>query len=541
MRFSDEGHVLVGGCPPRALRLTTDQVSALIRWWSGASPVGRVERLLARRLVDAGLAHPRPERDAVPAERGTVDVAVVGQAGSAALARTLDHLAADHPALRPVVVGATGACAWVARARGARLVPGPPGGAAARAVALDACSAPLLALLEAGARPGPGWLEAALGHFADPGVAAVLPRVLTARPNAPTYGEMTIAAVAAVRAGADRGADPAPVLPWGRGTGGRGLPGTANEHTEADPLSPVNTLVLRRAAVERLDPGLGAGAELDALWRLAERGWSVRYEPRSRVWNPPITDLGGYLRACFARGAAAGPLARSRRERVAGPDLPWPSSVALGLAAAGHPALAAGAVALGTADTARRLSRTSPGTLPEALRLTGRDLAYTARVGGRWVRGTWWPVLAAVAVGAGAVARRRSGTGERSTPGGRRAVSPSSSVGVRCGALRAASRFGRARWIAAAAGAALTLPHLGAWHRGRGVAMVGPVGWTVLGMAGDAARSLGTWWGVASSGSPAPLTPGARPTAVRAARSSVRPRGGAPDVRERPLSLVSSR
>ncbi|MFI6575079.1 family 2 glycosyl transferase [Nocardiopsis sp. NPDC050513] len=537
VRLFDEGTVLVGGCPPRAVRLTTDQASALIRWSSGASPAGRAERLLARRLVDSGLAHPRPERDAVPVEPGTVEVAVVGQAGSAGLARTLDDLAADHPALRPVVVGATGACAWVARARGARVVPGPPGGAEARAAALDACSAPLLALLVAGARPGPGWLETALGHFADPGVAAVLPRVLTARPNAPSYGEMTIAAVAADRAGADRGADPAPVLPWGRGTGGPGLPGTANEHTGADPLNPVNTLVLRRAAVGRLDPGPGAGAETDALWRLAEDGWSVRYEPRSRVWNPPVTDLGGYLRACFARGAAAGPLARSRHTRAAGPDLPWPSAVGLALVAAGHPALAAGAVALGAADTAWRLSRVSPGTLPEALRLAARDLAHTARVGGRWVRGTWWPVLAAVAVGAGAVAFRGPGPGTGPTPVSR-TVSPSSSSDAGLRTLRAAGPSGRARWIAAAAGAVLTLPHLGAWHRGRGVALVDPVGWTALAVAGDAARALGAWWGVARSGSSAPLTPGVRAVAVRpsAGRS-----GGAPNMKEKSLSLVSSR
>ncbi|OLT24671.1 family 2 glycosyl transferase [Nocardiopsis sp. CNR-923] len=535
VRLFEEGTVLVGGSPARAVRLTTDQASALIRWSSGARPVGRVERSLARRLVDAGLAHPRPERDAVPVEPGTVDVAVVGQAGSAALARTLDALAADHPELSPVVVGATGECAWVARARGARTVPGPPGGAAARAVALDACSAPLLALLVAGARPGPGWLEAALGHFADPGVAAVLPRVLTARPNAPSYGEMTIAAVAADRAGADRGADPAAVLPWGRGTAGTGAPGTANEHTEADPLSPVDTLVLRRAAVERLDPGLGAGAEVDALWRLAEDGWAVRYEPGSRVWNPPVTDLGGYLRACFARAAAAGPLARGRCERAAGPDLPWPSAVGLALVAAGRPGLATGAVVLGAAGAAWELSRVSPETLPEALRLAGHDLFHTARTGGRWVRGTWWPVLAAVAVGAGAVALRRSGPGTR-PPASRRTVLPSSSAVVRFRAPRAATPSRRARWVAVAAGAALTLPHLGAWHRGRGAALVDPVSWTALAVAGDAARSLGAWWGVARSGSPAPLVPGSRPVAVR---TPAHGRGGTADVRESALSLAS--
>ncbi|WP_116244270.1 family 2 glycosyl transferase [Nocardiopsis sp. FIRDI 009] len=469
VRLADEGHVLVGGHPPHALRLTTDQASVLVRWSSGAVPNGRAERVLARRLIDAGFAHPRPADTAVPVGPGTVDVAVVDPTSPNDLARTLDGLATAYPDLRPVVVGATGASAWAARSRGARTVPGPAGGACARNAALGACTAPHVALVAAGARLGPGWLEAALGHFADPGVAAVLPRGLTARADAPTYLEMLVAAVAADRVGPDRGADPAPVLPWGHATGGRGLPGTANGHTRADPLSPVGALVLRRAAVgpDPFDPELGEGAGLDALWRLAEHGWSVRYEPRSRVRVPPVGDLGGYLRACFARGALTGRLARRRGRRAVGPELSWSSAAALALLTAGRPVPALGAVALGAAYGARRLSGGARERLPEAALVAVRDLVSAAGSGGRWVRGAWWPVLAGAAVGAGARDRR----------------------------------------TAAAVGAMLVLPHLGAWHRGRGVAPVDPVTWTALGVAGDAARSLGTWWGAAGSRSVAPLLP----------------------------------
>ncbi|XKK37763.1 hypothetical protein HFP72_23980 [Nocardiopsis sp. ARC36] len=42
--------------------------------------------------------------------------------------------------------------------------------------------------------------------------------------------------------------------------------------------------------------------------------------------------------------------------------------------------------------------------------------------------------------------------------------------------------------------------------------LAGPVTWTVLGAAGDAARSLGAWWGMAGALSAAPLVP--RPVAV---------------------------
>ncbi|GAB2489997.1 family 2 glycosyl transferase [Nocardiopsis aegyptia] len=356
VRLADEGHVLVGGSPPRALRLTPSQLSSVIRWSSGAAPSGRAERLLARELIEEGLAHPRP-LPPVPFRSVDVDVdvAVVGQAGARGLGRTLDRLAELHPELRPVVVGATGPCAWAARARGARIVPGPAGGPGARAAALRVCAAEFVALLESGSCPDPGWLDAALGHFADPGVAAVVPRVLTERPRAAGHWRLVVAAVAAEQAATARGADPAPVLPWGQGPG---QPGAGNEHTASDPLRPLPALVLRRSALEGgsadrgvpdgsrpdasdggrgLRPELGHGAELDLVWRLASRGRGVRYEPRARVRSRPVTDLGGYLRACFTTGAQAAPLARLHGRRAAGPELSPEGAVGLARPASDRP------------------------------------------------------------------------------------------------------------------------------------------------------------------------------------------------------------
>ncbi|PDP89143.1 family 2 glycosyl transferase [Glycomyces fuscus] len=499
-RLADEGRVLVGGSPPRAVRLTPGQVSALIRWLSRAVPRDAGEGLFARDLIRAGLAHPRP----LPLAPGdTVEVAVVGRAGPAALGATLDHLAEYRHGPRTVVVGASGADAWTARRHGARVVPGPAGGAGALAEALRACSAEFVALVEAGTRPAPGWLETALGHFADPDVAAVVPRVLADRSACLGHAQMTVASVAARRAGADRGADPAPVLPWGHALPRQERPGSANEHT--DPLRPVPVMVLRRSAAG-LDPDLGAAAGLDLLWRLAEQGWSVRYEPRSRVWAPPTTDLGAYLRACFTSGAVAGPLASRRDGRAAGPALSWAGAAGLALAFAGRPGAALLAGALGGAAVTGALVAGARTPLPEAARLAGLDLAHTVRAGTHAVRTAWWPLAAAAAVG-GAVLRRRG-------PG---AAGGSADPRPPAGGRRSPGRrgfSGRADRIALAAGAALVVPHVAAWHRGRGAALAGPVTWTALGMAGDAARSLGTWWGVARSGSPAPLVPRLVPPAA---------------------------
>lgn len=499
VRLADEGHLLLGGCPPRAVRLTPDQVSALIRWLSGAVPTGAAEGRLARDLIRAGLAHPRP----LPLAPGrTADVAVVGQAGPAALGVTLDHLAEFHPDLRPVVVGATGSCAWTARRRGALVVPGPPGGAAARAAALRACSAEFVALVESGARPAAGWLDTALGHFADPEVAAVLPRCLTDRPRSLGFLRRAVAAVAAQAAGPDRGPDPGPVLPWGHGTPGQAGPGASGDHGSADPLRPVPVLVVRRALAD-LDPRLGPAAELDLLWRLARNGWSVRYEPRSRVRLPPTTDLGGYLRACLTSGAIAGPLARRHGGWAAGPELSWPGAAALVLVATGRPGAGLAVAVLGGAALASAVSVRAGAPLPEAVGLAGRDLARTVRAGARAVRSGWWPMAAAAAV-TGALARGR---------GGDRADRPAGS-----------RRAGR---IALAAGAALVLPHLAAWRRGRGASLAGPLTWTALGAAGDAARALGTWRGMAGSLSAAPLVPRPRPAAVTGTSAPRSPVAGA--------------
>ncbi|MGQ4267306.1 family 2 glycosyl transferase, partial [Nocardiopsis changdeensis] len=324
VRLADEGHLLVGGDPTRAVRLTSRQVSGLIRWISGAPVRDAEEGATAADLIAAGLAHPSPSAtlngrlrggpshpsSRPVGERGgpTVDIVVIDRGAAGGLTATLDRLTRLHPGAEPIVVGATGPAARAARERRARVLPIPVGGAAARALALTVSDAELVALVDAGHLPRPGWLEACTGHFADPAVAAVLPRTLVDLPASGGEGSAAVAAVAAARVGPDRGPDPAPVLPWGHAAPGLARPAGADT---GDPLGPVTALVLRRSAVDPslLDPALGAAAEPALLWSLADRGLTVRHEPRSRVRVPPLADLGGYLRACAGTGAVAARLA----------------------------------------------------------------------------------------------------------------------------------------------------------------------------------------------------------------------------------------
>src|SRR5277367_6399143 len=58
-RLVANGSVLVGGSPVRVLRLTPAGSRQVAGWFAGTPlPAGAAARNLARRLLDAGLAHP---------------------------------------------------------------------------------------------------------------------------------------------------------------------------------------------------------------------------------------------------------------------------------------------------------------------------------------------------------------------------------------------------------------------------------------------------------------------------------------------------
>lgn len=59
-RLADEGHLLLGGCPTRVVRLSSAQVSVLLCLMAGATSAAPGARALAAHLVAAGLAHPAP-------------------------------------------------------------------------------------------------------------------------------------------------------------------------------------------------------------------------------------------------------------------------------------------------------------------------------------------------------------------------------------------------------------------------------------------------------------------------------------------------
>jgi len=383
-RRLDGGRTLLGGAPLRLLRLSGAGSRLLDRLLDGATVAeaaasGRGDAgLLARRLVDAGVVHPRP-----PAVRdpGPVAAVVPVRDRAALVGRTIAALGGMSEVVA-VDDGSRDGSAAVARDAGARVVrravPGGP--AAARNAGLAVTTAPLVAFVDSDCVPEPGWLEPLLAHFADPMVAAVAPRIGGRRAAAGRPFER----YESVRAPEDRGPVEGPVRPRGRIA-----------------YVPTAALLARRAAlvaVGGFDEALRFGEDVDLVWRLVDAGWTVRYEPAARVRHDHRRTLGPLLARRLAYGTSAAPLARRHGRRLAPLQVSAWTALAWALAGLGHPAAGGAVAAATTAQAARGLSRLEH-PWREAARVTGVGHWRAGRLVADAVVRTWLPLAAAAAVG----------------------------------------------------------------------------------------------------------------------------------------------
>ncbi len=356
---------LLGGAPPRFLRLSAAGASALEELRAGrvASPAGAA---LARRLVDAGLAEACPS---VPPPQLTTTVVVPVRDRPDELDRCLRSVGRSHPV---VVVddGSTDAeaIAAVCRRHGAELVrrTAPGGPAAARNAALARVSSDLVAYVDSDCQVPEGWIAALLGHFSDPLVVAVAPRVVNGRPSGP-------------RSPLDMGPRPATVSPGG-----------------TVPYVPSAALVARRAPLgDGFDASLLLGEDVDLVWRLRAAGWRIRYEPSVEVAHADPPTLGGRLRRRFAYGTSVGPLARRHPGNLDHLVLAPGPAVTVGAVVGVRPAVAAVSAGTVVLSLARPLRRSGVGWTRIG-RLSVLSLAHSWLGVGRWCGQFGWPVLAVV-------------------------------------------------------------------------------------------------------------------------------------------------
>ncbi len=378
VRRIEGGRVLVGGAPLRLLRVTDAGSDLVDRLVSGDPvPTTGAGARLVRRLLDAGLAHPR--LDGVDPPFGRDDVAVVMPVRGTpadvaptllAVGRVGEKVVVDDGSPSPLEGG--GQALRILRHE-TSLGPGP-----ARETGWRATSdRPVVAFLDAEVLPEKGWLDHMLAHLADPSVAAVAPRVL------PAGSGGWLGRYEADGSPLDMGPAEAVVRPG-----------------STVPYVPTAALVVRREALEQVggfDPDLRHGEDVDLVWRLVAAGWTVRYDPSVTVTHPVRPSLGAWARQRVAYGSSAGPLAVRHGVAVAPLRVSGWSGAAWGLAAVGHPVLGAAVAAGSTAALARKLQALDD-PVEEALRLAGRGHLFAGRAVAQAVRRTWLPIALGAAV-----------------------------------------------------------------------------------------------------------------------------------------------
>jgi mycofactocin glycosyltransferase len=348
---------LFGGSPARVLRLTAAGQRAFAELQAG--PVqSAAAAVLARRLTDAGIAHPVPPGGG-PQLGVTILIPVRDRAGM--LDRCLKAVAGRYP----VVVVDDGSAdapgvAAVAARYGASLLRRESSGspAAARNAGLAGIKTDLIAFLDSDCVPPPGWIEALAVHLADPLVGAVAPRIVTLAPNS------TASRYEQARGSLDLGGREARVVPGGRVA-----------------YVPTAALVVRRAALDAValgpvfDPALRYGEDVDLIWRLHEAGWRIRYEPSVQVPHDGPATWPGLLARRFRYGTSAAPLARRHPANLAPLVLqPWPAATVCAALARRPVAAAAGTIAAWLDITAavRRVGVPADGAPSAALTAIGQ-------------------------------------------------------------------------------------------------------------------------------------------------------------------------
>lgn len=296
VRVLGDGAALLGGSPIRLLRLAPAAQDMLSD--------GRLKvcddrsAQLARALLDATVAHPRPAGG--PSYRDVTVVIPVrdnvsGLRRLVSSLRGLRVIIVDDGSARPVELedfdGAHCDLEILHHPRSR-------GPAAARNTGLAACTTDFVAFLDSDVAPRRGWLEVLLGHFCDPTVALVAPRIVGL-----DQSENVVARYEAVHSSLDLGRREAPVLPH-------------------SPVSyvPSAAIVCRCSAIRGIggfDETLQSGEDVDLCWRLIEAGARLRYEPIALVAHDHRTQLRDWLARKAFYGGSAAPLSARHPDKTA--------------------------------------------------------------------------------------------------------------------------------------------------------------------------------------------------------------------------------
>lgn len=292
VRAYSGGRILIGGSPARLLRLAPEAAEMIGDGYLEVN--GPKSAVVARRLLDSGVANPRPRLLPKP-EDVTIIVPLHNNADG--LARLLSALrghnviVVDDGSDQPVRVPEHGGRCRVTVLRHERTL----GPAAARNTGLRAAATEFVAFLDSDVVPRSGWLEVMLGHFSDPEVALVAPRIVALDPES-----TALARYEHTRSSLDLGRRESAVQ-------SRGVVSYV----------PSAALLVRRAVLVAeggFDETMRVAEDVDLCWRLERAGWRLRYEPAAHVAHDHRVSFRDWFRRKLFYGTGAAPLS----ERHAG-------------------------------------------------------------------------------------------------------------------------------------------------------------------------------------------------------------------------------
>lgn len=287
VRTFSEGRVLIGGSPTRMLKLAPTAAAMI---GDGFIEVTDSQSaLVARKLLDSGVGNPRPMSIPSPCDVTVVVPLKNNEAGLERLIAALHGLhviivddGSDVPVAVPRISWSVGSVTVLRHERSR-------GPAAARNTGLRCATTDFVAFLDSDVVPRKGWLEVMLGHFSDPAVALVAPRIVALEPEGSALARYEHA-----RSSLDLGRKEAAVR---AGSSVSYVPSAA--------------MLMRRSVAmdcDGFDESMHVAEDVDLCWRLQEAGWRLRYEPVAHVAHEHrVTFVEWFARKLFY-GTGATPL-----------------------------------------------------------------------------------------------------------------------------------------------------------------------------------------------------------------------------------------
>jgi len=161
---------------------------------------------------------------------------------------------------------------------------------------------------------------------------------------------------------------------------------------------PTACLILRQElSVDLFNAELQVGEDVDAVWRIAQAGWSIRFEAGTEVEHPARSTLGSWLAQRHSYGRSAGALGRHHGDAIAPlRGAPW-VLFGWGAAALGYPGLGLGLVVGSAPRLAKKLEGVSETPEQLALELTLRQGLAAVPVVARQLLRSYAPALVVAA------------------------------------------------------------------------------------------------------------------------------------------------